>query len=197
MGPVVRALGWAGRILLIIIALYVATSLYSFVNLLMGGAFGMGQPGFAVKGEDMSVSIPFSFNNTGYYDVTDLNLSTVINDLKGNLLSKDETIVASIPRGVKVERTHNVSLSLMKLFSGNITRLLLEDNEFRANVSIGWRYAQSLGFRIDLGGMPFQWGAPMSNLSLKPGALKSNGTHNILETELSFENHSQFFALSG
>ncbi len=196
MGPAVRALGWAGRFLLVFAALYLATSLYSF-SVMMGGGFALGKPAFRVTAEELAVSIPFSFNNTGYYDLNDANLTAIIRDKEGNVLSRAETLVASVARGTRVEGVHSVPLSIMKVFSGNMTKLLLEDDEFKVDISLGFRYAHALGFRLGFTDMSLPWGAPLGNLSVRPFGLRFNGTHHILRVELSFENHSPFLPVSG
>ncbi|MBS7609849.1 hypothetical protein KEJ36_05285 [Candidatus Bathyarchaeota archaeon] len=192
-----KAIGLVGRLLLIFFFLYLTTSLYSLYNLLSTGSFSLGQMEFTITEDALTASIPFSFNNTGFYDLWDLNITTTIKDPDGNILSKDETFIASVPRGTRAYETHRVSISLAKLLSGNLTRLLLEDGELQANISIGFTYAMALGFRLTFSNLSFPWGAPLSHLCLTPEDLRFNGTHYILPVRLSFENHSEFLHVSG
>jgi hypothetical protein len=196
MGPA-RALGWTGRVLLIFLFLYLGTSLYSIYSLLTAGCFSLGEPTFKVTKDALTLVIPFSFNNTSYYDINDLNLTTALRDLDGKVLSKDETFIALVAKGSMACGTHGASISLRKLLSGNLTRMLLEDGELLADVSIGFRYALALGFRLVIANISFPWGAPLSHLSLEPESLRFNGTFFILPVRLSFDNHSQFLRVSG
>jgi len=197
MAPAIRALGWAGRFLSIITIAYLATSLYSFTNLMMGGGFALGEPALDFKAQELVISIPFSFNNTGFYDLTDANLTTLIRDQQGNILLRAETLMDSVPKGTRAETIHSISLDFTRILSGDLTRLLINDDKFSFNISIGLRYALALGFKLNLGGLSFPWGAPLSNFSLHPSDVSFNGTHYIQRVELSFENHSQFLPISG
>lgn len=192
-----KAVSLAGKLLLLFFFLYLSTSLYSIYHLLGTWSFSLGQMRFTIAEDALTASIPFSFNNTGFYDLSDLNITTIIKDQDGNILSKDETFIASIPKGSKAYETHRVSISLAKLLSGNLTRLLLKDGELKANISVSFTYAIALGFRLTFSNLSLPWGAPLSHLCLTPGDLRFNGTRYILPLRLSFENHSQFLRVSG
>ncbi len=189
MKNAIRALSWATRALWVLLLVFSITSLYSALTL----RIGFGEPEISYSGDTMITSMPFLINNTGFCDITDLNVTTVIADAEGKIISLSTTVVPLIAAGSNAEVVHNTSLSLSDL---NLTALAFEDTNFETNTSIMLKFARAIPFQISTNAsMP--WGAPLYNLSIGEIGYNFNGTHLIGTANLSFENHSPFFSVTG
>jgi len=192
MRQAIRALGWTTTIATLIVAIFLATSMYSMFSTLMGRGIGFGSyQAHASKGV-LVLSFPFFLNNTGYYDISKINLTTSIRDYRGILISKSTTLVERIAKGSLVREAHNVSISLTDIITKNLTHLLLQDSEIKVDLSMGFRYAYAFSFQVTIPNMSMPWGAPFYNLSVGEILPLYNGTHYLLNVSLGFENHSSF-----
>jgi len=196
MRQAVRALGWAINIAMILVAIFLVTSMYSMFSTLMGRGVGFGGYQAHASNGVLVLSFPFFVNNTGYYDISEVNLTTCIRDYRGTLISKSTTLVERIAEGSLVEEAHNVSVSPTDITAKNLTHLLLRDGELKVDVSIGFRYAYALSFQVTIPNMSVPWGAPLYNLSARRTPPFFNGTHHLLNVSLSFENHS-YLSITG
>lgn len=113
MRQVIRALGWATSILWTVIILFSVTALYSVMNL----GIGLGEAQILPSSEGVVFSLPFHIDNNGYYDISELNITTSITDCNGTLITLSETFVPLVSRGSSVETAHNVSISLKDIMS--------------------------------------------------------------------------------
>lgn len=194
MKQTIRALGWATYILWLVIIVFTVTAVYSASQL----AIGFDEPHTSTSGGTMTLMLPFSLENKGFYDIADLNITTIIQESNGVLVSNSSTVVPLISRGSKVDATHNISISLNKMTVASLSRLLFNDTEFNVDMSLALKYARVIPLEISTGIQNFTWGAPLYNLSV--GDIQSielyNSTHVRAILPLSFENHS-FFTLEG
>jgi len=177
-----------------LVAIFLVTSMYSMFSSLMGRGigFGGGQP-YASNGVLVS-PIRFFVNNTGYYDISEVNFTTYVRDYGGALVSRSITFVELVAKGNVVEGLHNVSIRLADVVAKNLT-YLTRDSELRMDLSIGLRYAYALSFQLIMPNMSrMPWGAPLYNLSVGEVFSHYNGTHHLLDIPFSFENHSFFNA---
>ena len=141
-----------------------------------------------------TVSLPFSFNNTGLYDISDMNITTRIADYNGTLISTSTTFVPLIPRGSNVEEVHNISISLDEIASKNTTYLLFNSGNFSIEIFAGLVFARVFPFQISINAsMP--WGAPFSNFSI--GEVSFDYVNRTVSVPLSFKNDSPYFDVSG
>lgn len=184
-----RALGWATKALWILLIVFSITSLYSALSV----GIGFGEPRIGYSNGAMVTSQPFLINNTGFYDITDLNVTTVITDTEGRAISASTTFVPLIAARSNAEVTHNVSLSLSDL---NLTALAFEDTNFKTNTIIALKFARAIPVQMSTNAS-IPWGAPLYNLSIGEVGYSSNGTNLIGTADLSFENHSPFFNVTG
>jgi hypothetical protein len=188
----VRALGWATKILWILIIVFSVTSVYSAMNVRI--SFGESQ--VFLSDETVTMSIPLFINNTGLHDLSDLNITAGVMDYNESLLSTSSTFVPLIQRGSSVEIAHNISLSL-----GNITSeaqiYLFNDTIFNVNMSTKLIFANAIPFQVSTNST-LPWGAPLYNFSLGQTSYNLlNLTHQELVIPISFENHSPYFGLNG
>jgi len=189
MRQALRALGWATKVLLILIIIFCVTSAYSAFNLRMG----LGEPQATCSEGILLVSFPFFVNNSGYYDLSDLNLTTQVMDQNGTILSYSATFVPLVARGSNIVIMHNVSINLDNT---NLTRLLFQDDNFEASMAIAMKFARTIPIEI-LMNKTMPWGAPFYNFSIGEITYSFNGTHNLGVAPIIFENHSPFSNVAG
>ena len=187
----IRALGWATKILWIAAAVFMITSVYSPLKLILERQIEIGSPQTSTCNGTIRVSLPFFVNNTGFYDISDLNVTTSVVDQNGTLISTSTTFVQSIPRGGSVNETHRMSISLNGITSKNLTYLLFNDTVIILDGSVGLTIAHVLPLQLSTG-VDMPWGAPLYNLSIGKMGFPDwyNSTHYSTTTWLSFENHS-------
>ncbi|MBE0512347.1 hypothetical protein IBX38_04780 [Candidatus Bathyarchaeota archaeon] len=188
----VRALGWATKILWILIIVFSVASVYSAMNVRMG----FGQPQAFLSSGFMVISVPLFVNNTGLYDLSELNMTVAVMDYNESLLSTSTTFVPSIPRGSSIETAHNVSVNLDDITS-KLLNYLFNDTVFNLDMSLKINFAHSIPFEVSTN-MTMPWGAPLYNFSI--GQISYNFlnlTHQEAIIPISFENHSPYFSVDG
>lgn len=192
MKPAIRALGLATTILWILIIVFSVTALQSIINL----DIGFGEAQIFPSSEGMMFSLPFFINNTGYYDISELNVTTRITDYNGTLLALSKTFVPLVSRGSSVETAHNISVDLRDVMSMDYIQLFLNDSFFGLDTSIALNFAHIIPLQISTNAT-IPWGAPFSNFSIgEISSLPHNDTHSEVVIPLSFENHA-FFGITG
>jgi len=187
MRQAIRALGWATNIFWIILLFFTVTSVYSAFQIRPGfGPYAM-----TTYDGTVTASLPFHIANGGLYDISNLNLTTQINDERGVHISDSSTFVQLIPRGRNVSLTHNMPMSISQMSAENLSYLLFNDSTFYVDIALKLSFANTVPFKISTNStMP--WGAPLSNLTLNT----PNPTPAGVIVPFSFENHS-FFELNG
>jgi len=194
MKQAIRFLGWAARVLWIVVIIFSITALLSGMNLLF--SIMPREPTFSLSEGAAVMSIPFVLNNTGYYDITDLNVTTLVTDHHGAQISRATNVVPLIPRGNCTNATLSIVVNLTEIASRDLTYLLLEDGNFTLATSVSLRFAYAIPLRMSLNAtMP--WGAPLHNFSV--GGLSFdlfNLTHLKALIPLGFENHSPFLDIN-
>lgn len=189
MRQAIRALGWATKIFWIVIAVFMITCLYSAMGLMIGGGIQFGEPEVSFSNGTATVSLPFSFNNTGLYDISDLNITTCIADYNGTVISTSTTFVPLIPHGNNVEEAHNVSISLDNIVSKNLTYLFFNSGNFSMEIFAGLKFAHIFPFQISIN-TTMPWGAPLNNFSI--GEISFDYEDQKVAIPLSFKNDSPF-----
>jgi len=188
----VRALGWATKILWIFIIVFAGTSVYSAMNVRMG----FGEPQVFLSSGFVILSIPLFVNNSGFYDLSELNLTVDAVDYNGSLVSTSTTFVPLIPRGGSVETEHNVSMSLDDITSEALN-YLFNDTIFNVDLSMKVNFARVVPFQVSMN-KTIPWGAPLYNFSIGQVSYDYyNLTHQRVVVPLSFENHSPYFGIDG
>jgi len=183
----IRALGWTTYILWLILIVFTVTAIYSASQL----NISFDEPQWSVSGGTMTLSLPFSLNNTGFYDVSNLNISTLIRTEEGLSVSNSSTFVPLIASGSRIYAMHNISVSLDDLTSDRLSHLLFNDTVLGSEMSIALTYATVIPFKISTN-LTMPWGAPLSNLTIRNPYF----TDSTIVVPTSFENHS-FFNLTG
>jgi hypothetical protein len=188
----VRALGWATKIVWILMVFFAATSVYSALNVKMG----FGQPQVFLSSGFIIISVPFFVNNTGLYDLSELNMKLAVTDYNESFASTSTTFVPSIPRGSNIETAHNVSMSLDEPTS-KLLDYLFNDTVFNLDLSLKLNFAGAIPFQVSTN-MTMPWGAPLYNFSIGQVSYNFlNLTHQEVIIPISFENHSPYFSVDG
>jgi len=188
----VRALGWATKILWILIIVFAGTSVYSAINVRMS----FGEPQLFLSNELVVISIPLFINNTGFYDLSELNMTVDVMDYNGSLVLTSTTFVPLIPRGSSVETAHNVSMSLDDITS-KAPNYLFNDTIIGVDMTVKLNFAHAVPLGVSMN-KTIPWGAPLYNFSI--GQISYgyyNLTHQRVIIPLSFENHSPYFGVDG
>jgi len=184
MKPAIRALTIATIILWTFIIAFAATAIYSVMNL----GIDFGETQFFPSSKGVVLSVPFSINNTGYYDISELNVTTRVTDDNGTLLALSETLVPLIASGSSIERAHNTSIDLSDIMAMDYTELFFNDSSFGFDAFVSLNFAYAIPVQMSIN-MSVPWGAPLSNLSIGEISVPDNNTVVI---PVSFENHSYF-----
>jgi hypothetical protein len=188
MRYVVRALGWATKILWIFLVAFSVTSVYSAMNV----KIGFGEPKIFLSNGSAIISLPLLVNNTGFYDLSELNLTAKTTNSDGSLVSSSTTFVPLIPRGTCIETANNISLT-----QDDIEYHLFKDTLFNVNMSLRLKFSQAIPFQVSMN-TTVPWGAPLYNFSVGQISYDFyNLTHQRVIVPLYFENHSPYFGLDG
>jgi len=182
----ITALGWISRLIWIAVILLPVTFGLSMEKLFQPDAIGFGEATSSFSNNKICISLPFYINNTGYYDISHVNLTTVLKDKKGETVAQGETFILAIRVGSKVDASHNIYVSLDKL-SEEMEYLLFNDTMLDLNASLSLRFAQVIGIALSTN-LTVPWGAPIHNLTLS-GVTYDPVTQKLCMS-LTFENHS-------
>jgi hypothetical protein len=187
-----RALGWLVYVLWLVIIVFTATALYSAFQMHVD----FGEPQTSTSGGTINTSQTFSIENNGFYEIYNLNLTTVIQELTGTPVSRDSTVVRMIPSGRRIDSAHNVSFSLNDITSAGLSNLLFNDTNLEIEMSVALSYADTIPFKISTN-YTMPWGAPLYHITIGDASINpQNAADARVILPFSFENHS-FFDLNG
>jgi hypothetical protein len=174
-------------ILWIVILFFSVTAVYSVTNLSID--FGQ-EVQMLPSSNGISFSLPFSITNNGYYELADLNITTLVTDSEGTVFDVTKTFVPSIQRGSSVNASHTISVDLDSILSMDHVSLLLNDSSFNVEILAGLNFARVVPAQISTNAT-IPWGAPFANFSTGPISVSShNSTHVEAKLPVSFENHA-------
>jgi len=186
MNIAIRALQIATIILWLVIIFFAVTSVYSVMNL----GVNIGEVQILPSSKGIIFALPFSINNSGYYEIADLNLTTRVTDPDGAVLDLTETVVHSIPQDSNVTATHTIGIDLDDILSMDHVSLLLEDSDFNVEIFAGLNFARAVPVQISMN-TTIPWGAPFAQFSIGEISVSAhNLTHSKASIQVSFENHA-------
>ena len=186
MKQVIKALGWLSRLIWVVVILLPITFGLSMEKLFRPDVIGFGEVTTSFSDNKVCISMPFCVNNTGYYDISNVNLTTVLKDKKGGIIAQGETFILAIRAGSKVNASHNIYVSLDKL-SGDMEYLLFNDTLLDLNASFSLRFAHVLGVTLNTN-LTVPWGAPIHNFTVS--TVTYDPVTQKLSISVTFENHS-------
>jgi hypothetical protein len=141
------------------------------------------------------LSFPISIVNTGFYNLAQFNISTLVLSANGSTLANGSTFIPIVVHERTVNVTHDITLNLTDLLLAN-SDMLFDDSELNAKVTVSMRAAEAIPI-LASSNISIPWGAPLYNLRIgNPEYSTYNATHSRVLVPLSFENHA-FFNLTG
>ncbi|MGB9853840.1 MAG: hypothetical protein ACPLRY_03415 [Candidatus Bathyarchaeales archaeon] len=191
MHQTIRALGWIITIIWIIILILPVTVAFSLIKIFEAKGVGIQEPRGSVSNGTLFLSIPFYIDNTGFYDLTDVEVKLQI-FMKNETLSTSSAKLPNVPAGDIVDSSCNFSISLEDLLSKN-RELLTSDTELNVNASLSFRVASAIAFQTSTG-TTIPWGAPFHKLTIYNIAY--DNVSRTFSASISFENNA-FFQVNG
>jgi hypothetical protein len=187
----IRMLSIATIILWIVILFFFVTAVYSVMNV----GINLGEVQMLPSSKGIIFSLPFSITNNGYYELTDLNLTTRVTDPDGTVLDLTETFVLSIPQGTNVNASHTIPIDLDTIMSMDHVSLLLNDSSFNVEIFAGLNFARAVPVQLSAN-VTMPWGAPFAYFSV--GTIENHAILDITGTlKLEFYNNSDEQIVSG
>jgi hypothetical protein len=187
MRQAIRALGWATNVFWIILLFFAATSVYSVLQIRPG----FGKPYANASDGILTASLPFYIDNGGFYDIVDLNVTTMVKDNFGISITNSSTFLPVVQHGRNVSATHNMLIDINRIAVDSLSYLLFNDSNLNVDASLALDYASVVPLRISAN-FTMPWGAPLSNLAIGNLSVTSNMTQVSAVVPVSFENHSPF-----
>jgi hypothetical protein len=193
MQQAIRALGWATKILWIILIAIIVTIAYSATQI----NITFGEPTTTVTEQTVTISMPIDIHNAGLYDINQLNVTTRITDQNGNSLVEGSTLTRIVPKGTNTTTTHTITLNLTKMLTQQ-NNLLFNDTDLITFQYVAFNYANAIPLSVHAN-YTMQWGAPLSHLVIgSPTYPQSyDSTHSSISVPVSFENHNDYVPVTG
>lgn len=188
MKQAIRALSIATKILWILVIIFSLTAVYSAASL----RIGLGEPKTSFSNGIIALSTPIFINNTGFYEITNLNITTHLEDSYGKTVSTSTTIVPTIPPSNNVQKAHSITLNLTNLAT-EFPYLAFNDTIFDMHTFVALRFANVIPIQMSANGT-IPWGAPFYNFSI--GKISLDYAQMKVAIPLTFENHA-FFSING
>jgi len=183
----IKALSWAIGILWVFVLVLPITIAVSLSKLAEPGTIGVKQSEVSYSNNIFSLSSPFYINNTGFYDLTDINFTISINDAFGKL-STTSALIPTIRAGSIANSSFIINVSVAKL-SPRIFALLTNDTDLNLGVSASFGAAHAMTFRVSTN-FSQPWRAPFYNFTVL--AIIYDSASAQLSISASFENHANY-----
>ena len=190
MNVPLRALSWALYFFWMITLAFAATCIYSatLINV------GFGEPIISYA-EEVDVVLPILFDNKGYYNIADLNVTTLITDYLNNPIKETTTFVAQIPTQNNATVFHSVRFNISEIIDRS--DYLFNDSSFTLCGSVYMNYANLVPFGFERN-LSIPWGAPLFNFTVDMFESSIyNMTHLRISLPISFQNHSLYLNVTG
>ncbi|HML02997.1 MAG TPA: hypothetical protein VK487_06450 [Candidatus Bathyarchaeia archaeon] len=191
MQQTIRALGWATKLLWIVLIVLIVTIAYSATQI----TISFGQPITTATMQILTISMPVNIHNEGLYDIYQLNATTRITDQNGTLV-QNSTLTEVVPKGADTITTQTLMLNITKILTEQ-SNLLFNDTTLTEFQYVAFDYADAIPLSAH-GNYSLLWGAPLSNLAVSnPSIQPYNSTYSLVSVQISFENHNQYIPLDG
>ena len=187
MRQTIRALGWLIAILWIVTLLLPVTVIFSLSNLLAPNTVGFREPNYSLSNTVFSMSAPFYVNNTGFYDLSEINTTVVLRN-DNRIVATSSNLLPNVPAGTTVDSAYEFSFDLQEIAS-NHNELLINDADLDLDISLSFRVAYVITFGLATD-FTTQWKAPFYNLTVTDSHY--NSTTEKFSINMSFTNHAYF-----
>jgi len=187
----VKVIGLAVTVATIILIAFLGSMIYSlYTTFATGEAVYFGDVDYELSDGSITLIIPVYVNNTGLYDMTDINITTVVVDGRGNQLSCATTTVPVVKRDSTWEGFHELTISLSQIVEKNLTYLLFEEADLYTDVLMSFTYAKAVTFGVSVEEIEVPWGPPLYGLNVTDVTLRFEDTTPMAEMWIYFENRS-------
>ncbi|MEM2111389.1 MAG: hypothetical protein QXX08_05875, partial [Candidatus Bathyarchaeia archaeon] len=96
----IKALGWAITISTIVLFAFLVTAVYSmYQTVLTDRGLRFGEFQSYVSDNALIFSMPVAINNSGFYDITEFEIESILRDLNGTTLSSNGFYIQEIKTG--------------------------------------------------------------------------------------------------
>jgi hypothetical protein len=153
----IRVLGWTITIASLLTFAFLGFSVYSLFQLVMGQGIAPGESSVSISNGDYVISLPFLVNNTSYFDITKLDITTIIKDPEGGVISQSTTSSGIIPSGSSANVSHYISIDINNIVEKNLT-----DATILMDTIMGLRYANIIEFSVTMANVSIPWDASIS-----------------------------------
>ena len=153
----IRVLGWTITIASLLTFAFLGFSVYSLFQLVMGQGIAPGESSVNISNGDYVISLPFLVNNTSYFDITKLDITTIIKDPEGGVISQSTTSSGIIPSGSSANVSHYISIDINNIVEKNLT-----DATILMDTIMGLRYANIIEFSVTMANVSIPWDASIS-----------------------------------
>jgi len=157
------------------------------MKLAEGKNMGIQEPIFSLSNGNLSLTIPFYINNTGFYDISEVSVKIKVSRANIAIATWSENL-PDIPAGRMVNASCTFFERLDEIFQRH-SALLTEDANLDVNAALRFKVAHVITFNITTN-FPTEWGAPFQNLTIYDIAY--NTTTHVLSFSISFNNHAFF-----
>ena len=153
----IRVLGWTITIASLLTFAFLGFSVYSLFQLVMGQGIAPGESSVSISNGDYVISLLFLVNNTSYFDITKLDITTIIKDPEGGVISQSTTSSGIIPSGSSANVSHYISIDINNIVEKNLT-----DATILMDTIMGLRYANIIEFSVTMANVSIPWDASIS-----------------------------------
>jgi hypothetical protein len=188
MKQAIKALNIAVKLLWGIVLVFTVTSAYSLANF----KISFGEPKTSISEGSVSLITPLFINNTGFYEITNLNITTTVKTHQNYTLSKSTTTILRIAPNQFIQKAHNITLDFRNPDT-ELQSLAFNDSLLDLNAIVGLKFANVIPVLLTINAT-MQWGAPLNNVSI--GEITLDPIAEKLIIPLYFENHA-FFDVNG
>lgn len=184
-------MSWAIRFFWIIALAVTITCIYSVTQIQLGFA----EPTINLTEENITVTLPITLGNKGYYSIIDLNVTTSISDVQDNKISEATTYIPQISPQDNSTLLHNITIPLQEIMAN--TDYLFNDSNFILHGLVQLEYANLIPFSLETN-TTIPWGAPLYNLTIgDPTYSVYNASHLAVRVPINFCNNSPYFSVTG
>ena len=174
MRVTLRALSVATGLLWLFIGLFLATTIYSAMQI---GIEEVSISPPQVEGAALYYNITIAIYNGGFYDIRNLTITTtMILNLTGDLILSTSSMLPAIGKGERGTLVHVVVLDLAAVQEENATVfriLMLNNSDINVLSSIGLLYAYMFWTELSTS-FTAAWGAPLSGMRVWAYELSGN-----------------------
>ncbi len=184
----IRMMGLATSFFWAILLIFAATAISSMENM----KFDLAEATIAAEADQgLSLRIPLTLTNHGYYEISYFNISTEVFDTLGSQLTSGSTMIPAVKVGEQVKLDHDVRLNVTEL-SQIHQGILFDDTLLRVRETVSLKAAGVIPVQAS-GNTSVRWGAPLYGFCSWIASCQAfNSTHSRIEFQMSFQNHAAF-----